>query len=217
MKTFKLDDFKNEFNPEVAKTTGKANYILISDLRPILWLVREPVILEFENFRVEKASSSHHQFSESFFTQLFSCPSKENPSCTCCKGILGFGAFGADAPGTIERIVNVNGTPNAFRVLRGDCPLFTSGRCGLGGSAREFYSNVPLPCAISPGWDVEFRNSRVLVGRKRCAHGKKEDYDSERLELDLLVLSRIRTFLSSLGLDPSGILSLEQELSSRDF
>ncbi len=214
MRTFNLDDFKKEFNPEIAKATGKANYILISDLRPLLWLVKEPVTLEFKDFKVEKPLVSHHLISDSFFTQLFSCPQKENPSCTCCKGILGFGAFDAGVPGTLERIVNVNGTPHNFRVLRGDCPLFTSGRCSLGGSSREFYSNVPLPCAISPSWDVSFKGSRTSLGRKICKPGAKIGYSKERLDLDLLVLSRIERFLSSLSLETRSIKELKDSLIS---
>jgi len=216
MHFLKLDDFKEPLNAEIAGLVGKSEYILASDLRPFLLLASDRISMQLGNFVVEKPAANRFSISDSFFSNAFSCPAPEvKSSCICCKGIIGLAALGAKVPGSIEKRVLINGREAFFKVAKGNCPLFMENQCSLGGSSEKFYSSVPLPCAISPGWDVSASGAAVALGRKRCAHGTASPYTKEKLDADLLIFSRIKKFLASMRLSTALAEKIGQDLDSR--
>lgn len=216
MHFLKPDDFKEPLNTEIASRVGKSEYILASDLRPFLLLASDRILMQLGNFVVEKPAANKVSIDGSFFTNAFSCPSPENKStCTCCKGIIGLAALGAKIPGSIEKKVLINEREAFFKVAKGNCPLFSGNQCSLGGSAEKFYSSVPLPCAISPGWDISASGATVTLGRKRCTNGLASPYTKEKLDADLLILSRVKKFLASMKLGTSLVEKIEQDLGSK--
>jgi hypothetical protein len=216
MHFLKPDDFKEPLNTEIAGLVGKSEYILASDLRPFLLLAADRIVMQLGNFVVEKPAANKVSVADSFFSNSFSCPAPENKtSCTCCKGIIGLAALGAKIPESIEKKAVINGQETFFKVAKGNCPLFSDNRCSLGGSAEKFYSSVPLPCAISPGWAISASGATVTLGRKRCAHGLASPYTKEKMDADLLILARIKKFLASMKLSTALIEKIEQGLESR--
>ena len=216
MHFLKPGDFKESLNTEIAGLVGKSEYIIASDLMPFLLLAPDRVVMQLGNFVVEKQAANKVSVDGSFFSNAFSCPSPESKSsCTCCKGIIGLAALGARIPGSIEKRALINEREVFFKVAKGNCPLFSGNQCSLGGSSEKFYSSVPLPCAISPGWDISASGATVSLGRKRCAHGLAAPYTEEKLDADLLVLSRIKEFLASMKLGTSLVDKIEQDLGSK--
>lgn len=204
---FFLADFSRDSNPAVEAEIGRNRYVLIGDLVPLISLARQRVLVEWEGHSVEKPEVKGVSFEPSFFSGVFSCPPPAGKAgCTCCSPIRGVSLHGAEAAGAgrpaISHTLSINGIPREFSMFKGSCPLF-NGSCSLGGSAETFYSSVPLPCAISPGWNVRVSGGSALVGRKACRHGLKASYPESRLREDQIILGRISAFLLSLSLEPA--------------
>jgi len=194
-------------NPELEKGIGRNKYILVSDLLPILSLAQELATIPLGAHSLEKPEVRNVVFEDSFFSSLFQCPPPGHKSgCTCCSPIRGVSLYGLDPIHFEERSVShsiqLNGVAHELSMFKGSCPLF-NGSCSLGGSAEKFYNSVPLPCAISPGWNVRLRGSSAFVGRKLCRHGAKLSYSENKLQENLIVLGRIAGFLRSLSLTPA--------------
>lgn len=201
-------DFLSGSNPQLEEKIGRNRYILVSDLLPLLSLAHGQVSIPLGAHSLEKQGVRSVVFEDSFFSSLFQCPPpSQNSGCTCCSPIRGVSLYGLDPAYLAEKPVShpiiIGGVAHELSMFKGSCPLFAGGCCSLGGSAEKFYHSVPLPCAISPGWNVRLRGNSAFVGRKFCKHGEKVRYSENKLRDDSVVLERIADFLRSLSLEPA--------------
>lgn len=201
-------DFLSGSNPQLEEKIGRNRYILVSDLLPLLSLAHEQVSIPLGTHSLEKQDVRSVVFEDSFFSSLFQCPPPSQKSgCTCCSPIRGVSLYGLDPSGFEEKPVShsivIGGVAHELSMFKGSCPFFKANCCSLGGTAERFYKSVPLPCAISPGWNVRLRGNSAFVGRKTCRYGQKIKYSECKFKEDSIVLERIADFLRSLSIEPA--------------